>query len=176
VDLALYWTIWIALVLFAAGEAGKRALAGGRAASWAWPASAIGGALAVAHVVIAMGARHGWSHDAAVAATARQTSAVYGLDWGGGVFVNYAFVALWVLELGLWRLAPASYFSRPRAVTWLARAFFFVVIVNAAFVFAGRLRRIAGAVIVLSLVASWWLRGLHVLRVARRAPAGAREV
>jgi len=155
VDLALYWTIWIALVLFAAGEAGKRTLAGGRAASWAWPASAIGAAIAVAHVVIAMGARHGWSHDAAVAATARQTSAVYGLDWGGGVFVNYAFVVLWIVELWKWRRAPERSVSLPDALTWLARAFFFVVIVNAGIVFAGGLRRIAGAVIVLSLVASW---------------------
>jgi len=158
VDPALYWTIWIALALFAAGEAGKRLLGGARAAPWAWTVSATGVTIAIAHVVIAMGARHGWSHDAALAATARQTRAVYGVDWGGGVFVNYAFVSLWIAELWLWRRVPARYVSRPDAVTWLVRAFFFVVIVNAAFVFAGGLRRIAGAVIVLSLVVSWWPR------------------
>jgi hypothetical protein len=169
VDPALYWTIWIALALFAAGEAGKRGWAtGGATARWAWPASATGVTIAIAHVIIAMGARHGWSHDAALAATARQTRAVYGVDWGGGLFVNYAFVSVWIVELWLWRRAPAGHVSRPDAVTWLVRGFFFVVIVNAAIVFAGGLRRIAGAIIVLSLVVSWWPRGRTKERGALR--------
>lgn len=168
-DLALYWTIWIALALFAAGEAGKRVPATrGATAGWAWSASAIGAAITIAHVIFAMAARHGWSHDAALAATARQTRAVYGVDWGGGVFVNYAFVSLWIVELWRWRRAPAHQVSRPDAATWLVRAFFLVVIVNAAIVFAGGLRRIGGAVIVLSLVVSWWPRGRAKERGALR--------
>ena len=141
-------------------------------APWAWPASAIGAAIALLHVLIAMGARHGWSHESAIAATARQTRAIYGLDWGGGVFVNYAFVALWCLELWRWRRAPERYVLLPDAVTWLVRAFFFVVIVNAAIVFAGGARWIAGVIIVFSLVAAWRPRA----RLKNRRNASAKPV
>jgi hypothetical protein len=34
----------------------------------------------------------------AVLETARQTDAVYGVSWGGGVYVNYLFVAAWLTE------------------------------------------------------------------------------
>ena len=55
---ALYWSIWIALALFAAGEAGKRALRADRPVSpLAWPAWMAGLAFAVAHTAIAFGVR-----------------------------------------------------------------------------------------------------------------------
>ena len=57
----------------------------------------------VAHILIAMAYRHGWSHEAAVLETARQTAAVYGLAWGGGVYVNYLFVGVWLAEIAWWR-------------------------------------------------------------------------
>ena len=155
-DLALYGSIWVALALYAAGELGQSAQREHRtSAGWPWWISALGAAIAVVHVIIAMGARHGWSHASAIAATARQTRAIYGLDWGGGVFVNYAFVAVWIVELWRWRRAPEGNGSLPDAATWLVRAFFFVVIVNAAIVFAGGARWIAGALIAVSLVAAW---------------------
>lgn len=154
-DAALYWTIWIALALFALGETGKRGLAAGRgAASWAWPVSAIGAAMGAIHLLMAMGTRHAWSHESAMIATALQTEAVYGLRWGGGVFVNYAFVGAWIAELAVWRMAPARYASAGRALFWL-RACYFVIIVNAAVIFAGGWRRAIGGVIVLVLAMSW---------------------
>ena len=114
-DAALYWTIWIALTLFAAGEAGKRISRDGRVpARWAWPVSAAGAALLIVHIAIAMGARHGWSHAAAWSATAQQTASVYGLAWGGGVYVNYAFVALWLIELWQWHRSPERNAQRLR--------------------------------------------------------------
>ena len=156
-DLALYWTIWIALILFATGEAGKRGLhRGGPPAPWAWPVSAAGAAIAIIHIVIAMGARHGWSHDAAWAATARQTASVYGLAWGGGVLVNYAFVAAWLFELWSWRRSPERYGHRSALVTWPIRLFFLVIVFNAAVVFAGGWRRAIGVVLTAVLIASWW--------------------
>lgn len=154
---ALYWTVWIALALFAAGEAGKRGLHDGRVpARWAWWAFATGAFIASVHVAIAMGVRHGWRHDSAVLATARQTAEVYGVNWGGGVYVNYAFLALWLFEAWRWRRSPTRYAHRTRSATWLVRAFYLVVIANAAVVFAGGLRRVAGGLILAWLVASWW--------------------
>jgi hypothetical protein len=153
---ALYGTIWIALGLFCAGEAGRRHIHAGRlTAPWAWWAFSVGGLLCAIHVAIAMSVTYGWNHDAAVAATARQTMAVYGLDWGGGVYVNYAFVGVWWLDAWRWRRCPSRDGRVARVVTWTTRIFFFVIILNAAVIFAGGTRRIAGALIVLWLLWIW---------------------
>jgi len=98
VNAALYWIVWISLSFFALGEAGRRS-----ARTWAKPVSIAGLLLLAVHIVMAMGVRHGWSHAAAITATARQTSVVYGLDWGGGVYVNYLFVAVWLATFVSWR-------------------------------------------------------------------------
>jgi hypothetical protein len=155
VNTALYWMIWIALVLLCVGEAGRRNLHVGRQEPWAWWAFSAGALLCAIHGVIAMGIRHQWSHEAAIAATARQTMAVYGLNWGGGVYLNYAFVAVWLLDAWWWRRFPSRDEREPRAITWTTRVFFLVMILNAAVVFAGGARRLAGAVIVLWLVWIW---------------------
>jgi len=153
---AVYGTIWIALVLFAAGEVGRRGWRDGRApASWTWTASAAGAAIAAVHIVLAMGT-HDWSYEAAALATAQRTEAVYGLNWGGGVVVNYAFVAVWIADLAAWRSWRHAYVAAPRAVVWTLRSFYLVIVANAAIVFAAPSRRLFGAAIVGVLVFSWW--------------------
>jgi hypothetical protein len=149
---ALYATIWLALAAFVAAETGKQQPIVPR---WAWPVSLAGALLCVLHIVIAFGHQHHWSHDAAVEATARQTAAVYGLAWGGGVYVNYVFVAVWLADLWRWRRRPAEYFARSPAAQWGLRAFFFIIIVNAAVVFASPRTRVAGVVLTVMLLASW---------------------
>jgi hypothetical protein len=162
VNAALYWTIWIALVLFCAGEAGRRNLqAGLPAAPWAWWTFSCGALLCAIHVAIAMSVTYRWNHEAAIAATARQTMAVYGLNWGGGVYLNYAFVAVWLLDAWWWRRFPSRDGRQHRAITWMIRVFFLVMILNAAVIFAGGARRIAGAVIVLLLLWIWRPSDLH---------------
>lgn len=158
----MYWTIWLALLLFAAGEAGKRrertghaALDTGRRRRWPWAAWAAGVVLTAIHIGVAMAEAHGWSHALAVAATARATEAMFGLDWGGGVYVNYAFVAVWAAETVWWGLWPAAYAQRSGAVRWTLRAFYFVIIINAAVVFVAGWRRGLGAAVVGSLLWSW---------------------
>jgi hypothetical protein len=146
----MYSTVWASLVRFAAGAIGER---GGR--PWAWRAWAGGVALMAVHIALAMGLVHGWSHAAAIAATARATDAVFGLDWGGGVYVNYVFVTVWALDTVWWRLRPADRARRPAAVTWALRIFYVVVIVNAAVVFAAGWRRLIGAFIVATLALAW---------------------
>jgi hypothetical protein len=156
VNAALYWTIWIALALFAAGEAGKRALRSGRPVRpLAWFGWTAGLALGIVHTAMAFALRHEWSHEAAVESTARQAEAVYGLAWGGGLYVNYAFLGVWAWEAARWRQSPASVAAQP---VWLVRSlqlFYFVIILNAAVIFAGGARRIAGALLVLCLLWIW---------------------
>ena len=155
--IALYVTIWLALAAFVAGEFGKRRRIVPR---WAWRVSLAGALLCVVHIVIAFGSRHHWSHDTAVEATARQTAAVYGVAWGGGVYVNYVFVTVWLMELWRWRTRPARYFTRSSAALWGVRAFFFVIIVNAAVVFAAPSHRAAGIVLAAALLLAWRLSWL----------------
>jgi len=166
VNPALYGTIWLALVLFCAGEAGRRDRdAGHPAASWTWWAYAIGALLLVVHIVIAMDVAHNWSHQSSIAATARQTSAVYGLDWGGGVYANYAFVAVWLFEVWRWRrnsTPGAPHVPRARTIVWTIRIFYLVMILNAAIIFAAGWRRAAGAAIVLWLLWIWVKNDHHM--------------
>jgi len=146
----MYSTIWVALALFAVGEIGKA-----RGAAWAWPAWLAGVLLTGLHIGMAMASVHGWNHAAAVAATARVTRETFGLDWGGGVYVNYVFVAVWAAETMWWGVSPASYARQPTGLRWTLRVFYLVVIVNAAIVFAVGWRRWLGAGIVATLLWSW---------------------
>ena len=155
---ALYATIWASLILFAAGETGRHLTRG------AWPRIVfIAGLLfCLVHIAIAMGSVHGWSHAAAMAATAAQTKATFGLDYGGGVFVNYAFVLAWGLDAAFWYPSTESASRVAGTLRWLLRIFYAIVLLNAAVIFAGGARRVLGLAIVIWLV---WIWG----RRARRA-------
>jgi hypothetical protein len=152
----MYATIWIALILFCIGEVGRRDRDAGRAAApLTWWASATGALICAVHIAIAMEVVHGWSHQAAVAATARQAAAVYGLNWGGGIYANYAFVGLWVFEVWRWRANPIPAGARSPVTVWAIRIFYLIMILNAAVIFAAGPRRLAGVAIVAGLLWLW---------------------
>jgi hypothetical protein len=154
---------WLSLAGLLAGEAG--AAAGRRAGvepRWVWLAASAGWIALAVHMVLAMAVHHGWSHTAAVTETARLTGQVYGLAWGGGVYVNYAFLLLWLVVLFRWRASGSS--DLPAWLIWTWRIAVLVVVSNAAVVFAAPARRLAGAIVTAALIVSWW--------VSRR-PAGA---
>jgi hypothetical protein len=149
-NVLLYWMVWLSLSAFAAGELAKaRQLAG------AWSISAAGAILMAVHIVLAMAVRHEWSHALAVEQTARQTNDMFGLNWGGGLYVNYVFAIVWMAELFVWRQWPEGYAKRPGWITWLLRGFYFVIVLSAAVVFATGWRRWMGAAIVAAVLASW---------------------
>ncbi|MGE4002170.1 MAG: hypothetical protein AB7I48_18330 [Planctomycetaceae bacterium] len=63
-----------------------------------------GGIVYVLHVAAAFHFVHHWSHTAAVDHTARQTGAVTGWHWGGGLWINDAFTLWWPLDIAWsWR-------------------------------------------------------------------------
>jgi hypothetical protein len=160
--LALYLAIWIALVLFVAGEAGRaRSPALGPPPAWAWWAFASGLALAILHTILAFHIVHDWSHADAVRNTSSQTEAVFGVGVGWGVYVNYVFFAVWFADAWWWRASRGA--GRPASVTWTLRAFYLVIIVNAAVVFASPARRVLGLAVVTALIGAWMRR--------RQAPA-----
>jgi hypothetical protein len=158
VNAALFWTSWIALACFVAAEFGKRpALVSARApAKWTFPVSACGLVLLLIHMAIGLDIRHDWSHTAAVRDTARQTAAVYGLDWGGGLYVNYVFAGIWALDV--WhgtRAGRARPLHRRSGLLWALRVFYFTIIFNGAVVFVAGPRRWLGAGLVLAMVWAW---------------------
>ena len=144
---ALYVTIWLALAAFIGAEARRR--------RWSAPLSFAGLALLIIHIALAYGVRHGWSHDAAVLATAQQTEAVYGLDWGGGIYINYLFAAVWGIDAWQRWASPAAAAARRPALQWGLRAFYGVIIVNGAVIFVPGPRRWLGIAVVLALIWIW---------------------
>jgi hypothetical protein len=182
---ALYASVWIALALFVAAEAGRtRFRREDRAPAWAWLALLAGAVLITVHAAIALGVRYGWDHEQAIQETARQAADVYGFEWRGNIFVSYAFITLWFVavwvrrgEIGRSRirLTPDATPSRPAdppdlpdlrdlpaptalpALTWAWRAFAFVMIANGAVVFATtRATQLLGMLVVAVLVWAWW--------------------
>lgn len=121
----------------------------------AWSAACL---LLIVHVLAAFHFEHGWSHSAALKHTAEQTARVTGIDWGGGLYFNYAFLILWAVDVGfLWK-SPSSGRSTLRRTTDIACLF---MIFNATVVFGPR----------------WWIGpvvtvGLITVLFRRRALVG----
>lgn len=140
-------TAWIALLLYAA-----TLLAGPRRARLLWTA----GLLAlVVHVAVAFHLVHGWSHAAAADATDRQTLAQTGIDFRGGLFVNYAFLLLWFADVAWWWADARSYERRPRTVEYAVRGVFAFLFFNAAVVFASGVGRWLGVAVFAALAGKW---------------------
>lgn len=163
----MFATIWIALALFAVGELAFRTPRSlppaarspiRRLQPVARSLFFLGALLCAIHMLIAMAAVHGWSHAAAIAATAGQTEAVFGVRSGSGIYVNYLFVAVWIVDAIARLRAVGSVARRPRALVWTLRAFYFVIIVNAAVIFAAPERRWLGGIVIVTLVIAWFPR------------------
>jgi hypothetical protein len=114
------------------------------------------------HAACAFHFVHHWSHAQAYAATARQTAAVVGLDWGGGLYANYAFTLLWLGDVCWWWASPQGYETRPRFIEWAVQAFFAFMWFNATVVFGTGLARWLGVAACLAVGGAWagrrWLR------------------
>jgi hypothetical protein len=132
--IALYASIWAALALLAVA-----ALEDSR------PAYAAAALLALVHVLVALGGTYQWDHERAVSETARQAGDVYGLAWRGSIYVNYAFLMVWAVDAVRGRIMR----------NWAVRAFFLLMIVNGAIVFASPDRRALGVAAVAGLLWAW---------------------
>lgn len=123
------------------------------AARWAW---SIGSLCFLVHVVAAFKVFHYWSHDSAYAEVARQTASFGGPAWGGGIYFNYLFAALWLGDAVWWWASPATFRQRARWVTSAWHFFFFFMVLNGAVVFVRGPMRWFGLVLCSSMVISWW--------------------
>jgi len=152
------FTVWVAVAGYAAGTAAF-ALSRGRrrwdaAARLAWT---VGCVALLAHVACAFNFYHAWSHAAAYRDTARQTAGATGLDWGGGLYFNYALLVAWVADVAWWwRRGRDAYRRRPRALVAAWHAFLIFMVFNATVVFASGVVRWAGLCVCVGLGVAWW--------------------
>lgn len=142
--------MWLATAAWAVGEVGvRRSPRGDRGARIAWT---IGVVFAILHAVLVFHYVHGWSHGAAALDTMRQGEERLGVGWSGGIYVNYAFIAIWALDAGWWWLAAPSRAARARGLEVARFAFFVFMFVNGAIVFAAGAGRWLGVACVAAAV------------------------
>jgi hypothetical protein len=151
-------TIWIAILGYAFGTAAftlsRNKHQGDSIARLAWT---IAIAALLAHVVCAFHFYHAWSESAAYRDTARQTNEMFGLNWGGGLYINYALISGWVVDVGWWwARGVGSYRRRPWFVTAAWHGFLIFIIFNATVVFKTGLVRWVGLLVCLGLCFVWW--------------------
>ena len=150
-------TVWISIGAYAIGSV-LFAIARGRItfdkrARLAWTT---GCAALLLHFIFAFHFFHAWSQTRAYADTARQTAEVFGINWGGGLYINYAVASLWMVDVTWWWLAGVdSYRHRPWSLTLTWHSFLIFIIFNATVVFAHGLTRWIGVVVSLVLCLSW---------------------
>jgi hypothetical protein len=153
-------TIWVSIVgytlgsvIFALSPSPRRRAHRDAAARVVWTVAC---ASLVAHFVSAFQFYHGWSHAAAYADTARQTEEVFGFNWGGGLFINYALLIAWIVDVGWWwRTGLNSYCKRPWLKVALWHGLLIFIIFNATVVFGDGMVRWVGLAICLLLTITW---------------------
>src|SRR6185295_17486741 len=95
-ELATGWTVRAALAFYflalsvRVNARGRRAWLDSARLFWT-----VGFAAFLVHVACAFHFYHDWSHAKAYDDTARQTAAVTGWNWGGGLYINYLFAMVW---------------------------------------------------------------------------------
>jgi hypothetical protein len=111
------------------------------------PAWTLGALASLLHVFAAFTHHHGWSHQAALRDTARQTRELFGLDWGGGLYFNYLFIAVWTAD-AVWMWTAGSPFrywtARPLWINAAVHGFMAFMFFNATVVFGDGWTRWSG--------------------------------
>jgi hypothetical protein len=160
VELVVFGTIALAVWCWALAEIFRqRAL---------WAAGAV---LALVHSVAAFITFYDGSHAVARAETMRGTAALTGIEFSGGIYINYLFLAVWLTDAAWWVLRPHAYQQRPRALSFAIRGFIFFIIVNGAVVFAdGWARAIGGTAVAVALLGAWHRRCASLARRSLKLP------
>lgn len=149
--------VWLALLGYMPGAAyALTRPSGGRwdkIIRWIWTAS---GFCLLLHIAFALHFVHHWNQASVYVETARQTAAVFNINWGGGMYINYLLLALWMLELVWWWRWPDSYRRRPRWLTMMWQGFLLFIFFNATVVFVSGTLRWLGLSATIVLLWLWW--------------------
>jgi hypothetical protein len=108
----------------------------------------------LSHILLAFHFFYRWSETFAYNQTARQTRELFGLNWGGGLYFNYLFTAIWIGDATYWWLAGDDrYLRRSPRITLPIHAFLFFIAVNGAIIFPHGPMRHVSAIIAVFLLA-----------------------
>ena len=107
------------------------------------------------HVGCAFEGFYKWSHQVAYAETARQTSERFGVAVGSGIYWNYLFTAVWVVDAAWWWRGLATYRERPAMVRRAVAGFMAFLFFNGVVVFPTGAIRYWGAVGTVLLLLLW---------------------
>lgn len=153
-------TVWIAVAGYAIGccvfalSRGKKQWESAVRVIWTIACASL-----LAHFICAFHFYHNWSHAAAYRDTARQTKELFGLNWGGGVFINYGVLVVWIFDVGWWWLGGVeSYRARPAIPVVAWHAFLLFIIFNATVLFAHGPARWIGAVVCVVISLCWMVQ------------------
>lgn len=121
-------SIWLSVGCWAWGVA---ALLRGRVAEGTRRAWTLGVVFYLVHSGAAFAGSYEWSHAVAIEETARQTLEATGFDSGMGLWLNYAFGLIWLLDAASWWiLGTGRYLGRPRSIQWVVHGFMAFMILN----------------------------------------------
>ncbi len=149
-------TIWIAIGGYTLGVClmllGRQSRAWQLRARWIWT---VGCLALLAHTLCAFHFYHDWSQASALRETARQTAEVTGANWGGGLYINYAFLTAWTADAAWWWRDLEQYRRRHWAITAIWQFVMIFMIFNATVVFKTGVVRWIGVAICLVLLTVW---------------------
>ena len=142
-SLAIYLSAWLAMIGWFVGSLAL--IENWKSAAKLW---AVGCGLLLLHLAIAFHIAHGWSHAAAFGHTRNAGG------FGEGLYANYAFAALWLIDAAWLGTSVSSYRRRPRWLTVAIHGFLSFMVFNAMVVFGSWPGRSLFAIFVLIA----WLR------------------
>lgn len=156
-ELTTRWTVRIALLCYALVLAGilrgdLESRRGGILLRYVW---SFGCVTMLIHVACAFHFFHHWSQRDAYDHTAQTTNDVVGMNWGGGIYLNYLFTAIWAADASYWWYGLEGYRLRARALTIALHSFFVFMIFNATVVFETGATRWVAATLCVILILLW---------------------
>ena len=136
-------SVWLALLCYPAGPLGiaLATVARQRVARLVWT---LGCVAFLVHVVSSFDVFYGWSHATALRETARQVAELTGRPNGAGLYLNYLFTIVWVVDAVWWWRDASRYVRRSWIVTLLVHGFFLFMIFNGTVVFEDGATRVLG--------------------------------
>jgi len=149
-------TVWLALICYTATVVLQTSVSARaqRAGRILW---AIGCVVFLAHVAAAFQFYHQWSHLIAAEDTRRQTMERVGMNFSAGIYFNYLFAAVWLIDCAT--LVGSGKLLHEGRRTWriILHSFFLSMIFNATVVFGHGWARPTGAILcTLVVIALLW--------------------
>jgi len=110
-----------------------------------------------AHVLLAFGFFYAWSHAVGLAETARQTAELTGIARGEGLYLNYSFGIVWIMDcVWWWTAGDTKYQRRPVWVSVSVHGYMAFMIFNGAVVFGSGPVRWFGLLLTAAIGISWF--------------------